>query len=58
MIQTYLDDPLVKNYTAPKYPLFIALQNALNSFNSKKSMRDPRSDIASVHFLSFSSSPK
>jgi hypothetical protein len=48
MIQNYLAEPLVKNYTAPKYPLFIALQNALNSINNKKSLRDPRPDISSV----------
>jgi hypothetical protein len=42
---------LVKNYTAPKYPLFIALQNALNSINNKKSLRDPRPDISAVNIL-------
>lgn len=48
MIPSYLVEPLVKNYTAPKYPLFIALQNALASINNKKSLRDPRHDIESV----------
>lgn len=58
MIQNYLAEPLVKNYTAPKYPLFIALQNALNSFSNKKSLRDPRADIASVHLSSISLSTR
>lgn len=55
MIQNYLAEPLVKNYTAPKYPLFIALQNALSAFHNKKSLKDPRADIVSVPlFLSSS----
>lgn len=56
MIQNYLAEPLVKNYTAPKYPLFIALQNALGSFHNKKSLKDPRTDIVSVLFYLCSSS--
>lgn len=48
MISNYFDEPLVKNYTAPKYPLFIALQNCLNSISNKKSIRDTKSDISSV----------
>jgi hypothetical protein len=51
MIQNYLSEFLVKNYTAPKYPLFIALQNCLNSINSKKSVRDVKLDIASVNIF-------
>lgn len=51
MIQNYFAEPPFKNYTAPKYPLFIALQNSLNSINSKKSLRDPKSDISSVKII-------
>lgn len=51
MIQNYLAEPLVKNYTAPKYPLFIALQNSISSISHKKSPKDAKADITSVHFL-------
>lgn len=54
MISNYFDEPLVKNYTAPKYPLFIALQNCLNSISNKKSIRDTKSDISSVIIFSCS----
>ena len=48
MIQNYLAEPLVKNYMAPTFPLYIALKNLLYSITNKKSMRDGKADIASV----------
>lgn len=48
MIQNYLADSLVKNYTAPSYPIFISLQNTLNTVSSKKSLKDSKADIAAV----------
>ena len=58
MIQNYLGDPLVKNYMAPTFPLFIALKNSLHSITNKKSMRDAKPDITSVILCLFSSSRK
>jgi hypothetical protein len=49
MIQNYLAEPLVKNYTAPQYPIFICLKNSIYSLNHKKSARDVKADIASVN---------
>jgi hypothetical protein len=51
MIQNYLAEPLVKNYTAPQYPIFICLKNSIYSLNHKKSARDVKADITSVHIL-------
>jgi hypothetical protein len=49
MIQNYLAEPLVKNYTAPQYPIFICLKNSIYSLNHKKSARDVKADITSVN---------
>lgn len=49
MIQNYLAEPLVKNYTAPQYPIFISLKNSIQALNHKKSPRDVKADISSVH---------
>lgn len=52
MIQTYLADSLVKNSRAPSYPIFIALQNYLNTISNKKSMREAKADILMVIYWS------
>ena len=49
MIQNYLADSLVKNYTAPSYPIYISLQNSINLINIKKSIKDSKSDIIFVN---------
>ncbi len=48
MIQNCLAESLTKNYKAPSYPIYIALQNSIHSINNKKSMKDSKSEVSMV----------
>ena len=48
MIQNCLTEPIPNNALLPSYPLFIALQNTINSIPNKKSIKEIKIDINSV----------
>lgn len=48
MIQNCLAESLTKNYKAPSYPIYIAINNSIQSVNSKKSMKDAKAEITMV----------
>ena len=48
MIQNFITDPLLHNYMAPCYPIFIQIRYLLGSITNKKSMKTAKSDIVSV----------
>ena len=48
MIQNCLTEQMPTNGLLPSYPLFIAIQNIINSIANKKSIREIRIDINSV----------
>lgn len=48
MIQNYQNDPLVHNYLAPSYPIFIQLKSLVQGLASKKTVKNIRTDLASV----------
>ncbi len=52
MIQNFITDPLIHNYMAPCYPIFIQIRYLLGTITNKKSMKTAKSDIVSVN-LSF-----
>ena len=52
MIQNCIPDPVIDNSLAPSYPLFVAIQNLLNSVTNKKTYKDAKTDINSVTFSS------
>lgn len=57
MIQNFITDPLLHNYMAPCYPIFIQIRYLLGTITNKKSMKTAKNDIVSVKkFLIFSSS--
>lgn len=58
MIQNYQNDPLVHNYLAPSYPIFIQLKSLVQGLASKKTVRNIRADLASVIYFQFSSQQK
>ena len=51
MNQNYQSDPLLHNYLAPSYPIFIQLKFLINSLNAKKTLKNAKSDITEVTFL-------
>lgn len=48
MIQNFITDPLLHNYMAPCYPIFIQIRYLLGTITNKKSMKTAKSDIVSV----------
>ncbi len=48
MIQNYLSDPLLQNYMAPCYPIFIQIKYLLNSITGKKFAKSVKNDILNV----------
>lgn len=54
MIQNYQNDPLVHNYLAPSYPIFIQLKSLIQSLTTKKSTRNIRPDVVFVLLTSIS----
>lgn len=55
MNQNYQTDPLLQNYLAPSYPIFIQIKYLINGLNAKKAIKNAKSDIANVSISSFSS---
>lgn len=55
MIQSYQTDPVLYNYLAPSYPIFIQIKFLISSLNAKKTIKNAKSDIAQVHNLLSSS---
>jgi hypothetical protein len=55
MIQNYQNDPLLHNYLAPSYPIFIQLKSLILSLSTKKTVRNIRSDLIFVTFSQISS---
>lgn len=53
MIQNFIADPLLHNYLAPCYPIFIQIRFLLGSITNKKSMKTAKSDIVSVFIILF-----
>ena len=48
MIQNFITDPLLHNYMAPCYPIFIQIRYLLGTITNKKTMKTAKSDIVSV----------
>jgi hypothetical protein len=48
MIQSYQNDPLLHNYLAPSYPIFIQLKSLIQALATKKSPRNIRPDLLFV----------
>jgi hypothetical protein len=48
MIQNYQNDPLLNNYLAPSYPIFIQLKSLIHGFAAKKIARNAKTDITQV----------
>lgn len=48
MNQNYQADPLVHNYLAPSYPIFIQIKYLINGLNAKKALKNAKSDIIQV----------
>ncbi len=53
MIQNFIADPLLHNYLAPCYPIFIQIRYLLGSITNKKTMKTAKSDIISVIMILF-----
>ena len=45
-----MTDPLLHNYMAPCYPIFIQIRYLLGTITNKKTMKTAKSDIVSVIF--------
>ena len=56
MIQNFITDPMLHNFMAPCYPIFIQIRYLLGTITNKKSMKTAKSDIVSVIYLSYFSS--
>ena len=54
MIQSYQTDPVLYNYLAPSYPIFIQIKFLISSLNAKKTIKNAKSDITQVHCSLFS----
>ena len=54
MIQSYQTDPVLYNYLAPSYPIFIQIKFLISSLNAKKTIKNAKSDITQVHCCLFS----
>lgn len=48
MIQNFITDPLLHNYMAPCYPIFIQIRYLLGTITNKKTMKTAKSDIVTV----------
>lgn len=48
MNQTYPADPLLHNYLAPSYPVFIQIKFLITGLNAKKAVKNAKSDITHV----------
>jgi hypothetical protein len=57
MIQSYQNDPLLHNYLAPSYPIFIQLKSLIQALATKKSPRNIRPDLLFVTHSPRSSPP-
>jgi hypothetical protein len=53
MIQNFITDPLLHNYMAPCYPIFIQIRYLLGTITNKKSMKTAKNDIVSVKIFLF-----
>ena len=51
MTQTYQTDPLLHNYMAPSYPIFIQIKYLISGLNAKKSTKSAKSDIVQVNII-------
>ena len=51
MIQNFITDPLLHNFMAPCYPIFIQLGYLLGIITNKKSMKTTKNDIVSVIYF-------
>jgi len=49
MIQNFLSDPMMQNYMAPCYPIFIQIRYLLSTITNKKTMKTAKSDIINVN---------
>ena len=58
MIQNYQNDPLMHNYLAPSYPIFIQLKSYIHGLATKKTSRNVRSEIMQVLMIELSSRPE
>jgi hypothetical protein len=58
MIQSYQTDPVLYNYLAPTYPIFIQIKFLISSLNAKKTTKNAKSDITQVTSIRFSLPPK
>lgn len=50
MMASYQTDPLIQNYLAPSYPIFIQMRNIIQSLTVKKALRKEKQDIQYVFF--------
>ncbi len=51
MIQNFITDPLLHNFMAPCYPIFIQIRYLLGTIVNKKTMKTAKNDIVSVIYL-------
>lgn len=54
MIQNFLSDPMMQNYMAPCYPIYIQIRYLLSTITNKKTMKTAKSDIVNVIIILFS----
>ena len=54
MIQSYQPDPVLHNYLAPAYPIFIQIKYLISSLNIKKSLKNSKADITQVSYIQLS----
>ena len=54
MNQNYQADPLLNNYLAPSYPIFIQIKFLISGLSAKKAVKNAKSDITDVKKSSFS----
>ena len=54
MNQNYQVDPLLHNYLAPSYPIFIQIKYLISGLNAKKAVKNAKSDITHVFIYSSS----
>ena len=53
MIASYQTDPLIHNYLAPSYPIFIQIKNIIQNLIAKKALRKEKQDIQYVYITLF-----
>ena len=54
MNQNYQADPLLQNYLAPSYPIFIQIKHLVGTLNAKKAVKNAKADLAYVLLPSLS----